>query len=972
VSRKRWSVPPRQIASVALALGVTVAVFVVARLLGERDARLESEHRADVAAAQIRGRLEQGASLADSLRRFMVGVTGRGVTSKEFASNSSRWLSPAGFPAAAWVEQVPASQRATYERRIGHPIVAQDRRGRIAPAGSHSSYLPATLVSGIPPMTVPGIDLRGEAGFGAALTRASTLYDAGATPLATRRDGTRGLFLIRLAPRLVGGVVRPGFVVVFVSELWLRAAATGNATLQLTTGDTPAEEPDGAATVRRSFTEAGQRFNIVAPRTSVHGAAAVLPWIILGAGLLLTALAGALGVNAARRARAQDELDRIFTLSPDLIAVADFDGGFRRVNPAVEKILGYTEEEFLARPYLELVHPDDREQTRAEAAAISEGRTTLSFQNRYMGKDGSYRVLDWTCTPVLEERVMYAVARDVTERHKAEAELARLAGEQAALRRVATRVAQGVPASELFGTTVEEAGKLFGAQLAGMIRFVSDDTLTAVATWAAELEHPEIQGLWPLEGDRLATAIRRTGRPTREDDWGEVDGPIAAFVREQMGVRSSVGSPIVVEGRLWGALFVHSTTAQPLPTTTESRLGNFTELVGTAVANAQARGEVSRLADEQAALRRVATLVAREAPPDEVFAAVAGEVGRLLPVEGTAMLRYEVAGTATVLATWGERAPLKVGTRIAAEGESVTAVVHRTSRPARIDDYATATGATGEDHGELGTRSVVGCPIVVDGRLWGVMVVTQAVVEPLPTDTESRIAKFTELIATAISNVQARSELAASRARIVMATDEARRRFERDLHDGTQQRLVSLALELQSAAALMPEGLEDLRARLSHVSEGLTGVLDDLRELSRGIHPAILSEGGLEPAVRALARRSAVPVKLDVRIDGRLDEGIEVAAYYVISEALANAAKHAHASVAEVNVDARNGVLDVTIRDDGVGGADPERGSGLVGLKDRVEALGGTIAVVSPPGGGTSVHVELSVDVPAASWSPTP
>jgi signal transduction histidine kinase len=235
--------------------------------------------------------------------------------------------------------------------------------------------------------------------------------------------------------------------------------------------------------------------------------------------------------------------------------------------------------------------------------------------------------------------------------------------------------------------------------------------------------------------------------------------------------------------------------------------------------------------------------------------------------------------------------------------------------------------------------------------------------EPLPPETEARIGEFTELVATAISNIEARSDLAASRARIVAATDQTRRRFERDLHDGVQQRLVSLTLELRGAEAMAPPEAADLRAQLSQVSDGLTGVLDDLRELSRGIHPAILSEGGLGPALKALARRSAVPIELDVSVDERLAERVEVAAYYVVSEALTNAAKHAHASVAKIHVEARNDILELTIHDDGLGGADPARGSGLIELKDRVEALGGKITIASPSGEGTSLHVELPIEV---------
>ena len=208
---------------------------------------------------------------------------------------------------------------------------------------------------------------------------------------------------------------------------------------------------------------------------------------------------------------------------------------------------------------------------------------------------------------------------------------------------------------------------------------------------------------------------------------------------------------------------------------------------------------------------------------------------------------------------------------------------------------------------------------------------------------------------------QSREELAASRTRIVAAGDQARRRIERDLHDGTQQRLVSLVLDLRTAEAAVPPDEPELRGQLARVADGLAGALEELRELSRGIHPAILSEGGLGPALKALARRSAIPVELEVDVQGRLPERVEVAAYYVVSEALANAAKHAHASVAEVEAQARDGLLQLSVRDDGVGGATPGGGSGLVGLADRVEALGGTIRVHSPAGQGTRLQIDLPI-----------
>jgi signal transduction histidine kinase len=263
---------------------------------------------------------------------------------------------------------------------------------------------------------------------------------------------------------------------------------------------------------------------------------------------------------------------------------------------------------------------------------------------------------------------------------------------------------------------------------------------------------------------------------------------------------------------------------------------------------------------------------------------------------------------------------------------------------------------------ETGTRSAVGTPIIVEGSLWGVMGAGSTLEQPLPADTEARLASFTELLATAIANAESRAALAASRARVVAAADETRRRIERDLHDGTQQRLVSLMLELRTAEATEPSEASELRAQLGRTARGLGAVLEELREISRGIHPAILSKGGLERALRALARRSAVPVELDLRAERRLPEPVEVAAYYVVSEALTNAAKHAHASVVHVELDAHDSILQLEIRDDGIGGADPEQGSGLLGLSDRLEALGGTLELSSPAGDGTTMLIELPVE----------
>ena len=363
----------------------------------------------------------------------------------------------------------------------------------------------------------------------------------------------------------------------------------------------------------------------------------------------------------------------------------------------------------------------------------------------------------------------------------------------------------------------------------------------------------------------MHSLVFETGRPARIDDYADATGPVSEVARER-GIRSTVGVPISVEGRLWGVMTVASTREGPLPADTEARLAGFTELVATAIANAQARVELRGFAEEQAALRRVATLVARAAPPEEVFAAVTAEVGRVLSADVTFLSRYDSDGTETVVGAWSSTGavPVPVGTRTSLGGRNVTTLVVETGRSARIDDYAAATGPGAEVAREAGVRSAVGVPISVEGRLWGAMLVASRHAL-LPPDTEARLAGFTELVATALANAEAQAALTASRARIVAAADATRRRIERDLHDGAQQRLVSLALHLRGTVqAAVPPGADELRAQLDEVAAELIGVLDELREIARGIHPAALADGGLRPALKTLARRSAVPVRLDV------------------------------------------------------------------------------------------------------------
>jgi signal transduction histidine kinase len=313
------------------------------------------------------------------------------------------------------------------------------------------------------------------------------------------------------------------------------------------------------------------------------------------------------------------------------------------------------------------------------------------------------------------------------------------------------------------------------------------------------------------------------------------------------------------------------------------------------------------------------------------------------------------------VASWtsiGQAVP-PIGARELLGNNDLATIISQTRRPSRIDSYAGASGDPTVAARAAGFRPAAGAPIIVQGRIWGAMIACSVDEHPLPLDTEARLASFTELVATAISNTENLAELTASRARVVAAADQTRRRIERDLHDGAQQQLVSLALALRAVQAAVPPGLGDLSDRLANAAGGLVRVMDDLREMARGIHPAILSEGGLAPALKTLARRSTVPVQITVHADARLPERVEVAAYYVVSEALTNAVKHAHASVIRISAATTGQALHLDIRDDGIGGADLVRGSGLIGLKDRVEALGGAITIQSPIGAGTSLHAEL-------------
>jgi signal transduction histidine kinase len=381
--------------------------------------------------------------------------------------------------------------------------------------------------------------------------------------------------------------------------------------------------------------------------------------------------------------------------------------------------------------------------------------------------------------------------------------------------------------------------------------------------------------------------------------------------------------------------------------------------------NAQLYGELAALAEQQAALRRVATLVAREVSAMEVFSAVADEMALCLHLANATITRFD--DDALTVVALGRLEPgltniPSIGQRLSLAGDNLAVRVLRTRRAARMDSHEDAPGPVSAAIRAMGLRGTVGAPIIVNGQVWGMAALGSSGPEPLPPGTEERIGDFAELLGTGIAAATARADLIASRARIVAAADDARRRLERDLHDGAQQRLVSLGLLLRTVENSLPPELQDQKRQLSDIGCGLSGVSEDLREISRGIHPAILSKGGLRPALKTLARRSPVPVDLDLAIDRRFAESVEVATHYVVAEALTNAAKYAQASEVTLSARADDDNLTLSIRDDGVGGADSRKGSGLIGLKDRVEALGGHLEVISPAGAGTSLYASIPLD----------
>ena len=539
-----------------------------------------------------------------------------------------------------------------------------------------------------------------------------------------------------------------------------------------------------------------------------------------------------------------------------------------------------------------------------------------------------------------------------------EADLRTLVAEQAALNRVAVTVATETAAERVFDVVTEEVARLLGADAANLVRLgPTPSSGVIVGKWSEpDVQIPGAGTIVAIEEGSALAEMARTGAPARmaTDDPGvpaELHGRLTA-----LGVTSLVAAPIVVSGEIWGAVVVSLTGERRFPANAEGRLGQFAALVAVALANAQAREELATLADEQAALSRVAVAVATEDHPERLFNAVSEEIGRLFGARAAATVRYvEGAEEAEIVGGWERdgRFEAPFGVRLPFQGGAIARVAH-TGRTARIDLENEPTDVQ-EHMVAAGVTSGVAAPIVVSGRLWGSTSISINGPERFPPDVEARLEKFTNLVAVALANAEAREQLTASRARIVQAGDAERQRLERNLHDGAQQRFVSLALGLRLAQSQLAAAA----GLLAQASEELALGLEELRELARGIHPAILTDRGLAPAVEALATRATLPVEINGLPSERLPEPIEAAAFYVVSESLANVAKYASASRAQVDLARDDGLLVVEVSDDGVGGADFDKGSGLRGLTDRVEALGGRLYVSSERGLGTTVRAEL-------------
>jgi signal transduction histidine kinase len=528
-----------------------------------------------------------------------------------------------------------------------------------------------------------------------------------------------------------------------------------------------------------------------------------------------------------------------------------------------------------------------------------------------------------------------------------------LAEEQAALRRIATLVAVGVTDAELGAAVTLEIGRLFGAQRANTMRW-DGDTIRIIGSWSTDGEPMETAGrVYPLGGDTISTRVVTTAAPARVESADDLQTDFAKERWAELGLQASIGAPILVDSEVWGVVMASRTeVGRPFPAGAEDRLRDFAALVAQAIVNAEARRETAELIAEQTALRRIATLVAAGRPQADVVGAVSSEAAALFGAAEVMLVRAgRVEDEVVVEAAWSEpgKPPAQPGSLYHPDPESATRAVLETGVPSRTE----------ESSPERGTCSVIAAPVIITGSLLGALTASRASGEPFPAGAEIRLRSFADLAAQSIANERAQAELRASRARIVETADETRRRLERNLHDGAQQRLVSVAVSLRLATATLPSSPKEARRLLAGASDELDEALEELRAIGRGLHPASLAKYGLAPALDALASRAPLPVVVENEICDRLPGPVEAALYYVASESVTNVVKYARATMVTVRLRCAGDVAEIEVVDDGVGGAEAAGGSGIRGLADRIEALDGRFGVESPPGEGTRVWAEI-------------
>lgn len=531
-------------------------------------------------------------------------------------------------------------------------------------------------------------------------------------------------------------------------------------------------------------------------------------------------------------------------------------------------------------------------------------------------------------------------------------QLRAFAGEQAALRRVADLAAREAPTDEVMRAVAHQTARLSGVEFTSLLRFEEDGSSTIVSLAGAP-SGIAVGMSASLAGDGAIPRVWRTGRPARVDDLSRAEGGWAAVVAER-GYSSTVAVPIFIRGNLWGVLVVVGADG-PFPTDTEDHLVNFAELAGSGISAIQARVELRAVADEQTALRRLAELVARGAPLEQVLAATPQGASALMGGMAAALMRYEGDEDALIIAVSNSPAP--VGLRVPLTADTGTGIVHRTGRAHRTDDFAETSLA--DVAVRLGVVAAVTVPVVVEGSVWGTLSIS-TVGPPIPPGTEARLAQFAELAAAAIAAAQNKNALLASRRRVLVTADETRRRVQRDVHDGAQQRLVHTIINLKLARDALEANDSQVRFLLAEGLRNAERANQELRDLVHGILPAALTLGGLRQGIESLADDLAVPATIRFEAP-RLPSKIETTAYFVVAESLTNIVKHAGARHVNIDVFLAEDALVIDIVDDGSGGAEAADGGGLMGLQDRVQAGDGVLIICSPPGGGTHVRARMPI-----------